>query len=48
MTTAAAMKAIPWFIIVLFNVVQTIVDIALAWVIVFRFKLDRFRTTTAM
>jgi riboflavin transporter len=42
MTTIAAMRAIPWFIIVLFNVIQTIVDVSLAWIIVYRFKLSRF------
>jgi riboflavin transporter len=42
MTTVAAMKAIPWFIIVGFNVVQTIVDVAVAWIIVYCFKLQRF------
>jgi len=42
MTTIAAMKAIPWFIIVMFNVIQTIVDVTLAWLIVYKFKLSRF------
>jgi len=42
MTPPAAMKAIPWFIIVGFNAAQTLVDVVLAWIIVYRFKLSRF------
>ncbi|OGG11347.1 hypothetical protein A2Z00_04600 [Candidatus Gottesmanbacteria bacterium RBG_13_45_10] len=42
MSPSQAMMAIPWFIIVAFNVVQSIVDVGLAWVIVYRFKLNRF------
>jgi len=42
MTTTAALRAIPWFIIVLFNVIQTIVDVTLAWIVVYKFRLSRF------
>jgi riboflavin transporter FmnP len=42
MTPYAAMKAIPWFIIVLFNIIQTLVDVGLAWIIVYKFKISRF------
>lgn len=42
MTTALAIKTIPWFIIVLFNVVQGLLDVTLAWIIVYKFKLNRF------
>jgi len=42
MTSAQAMKVIPWFIIAGFNVIQGIIDVVLAWIIVFRFRLFRF------
>jgi riboflavin transporter FmnP len=42
MTPSAAWAAIPWYIIAGFNAVQTIVDVGLAWVLVYRFKLDRY------
>lgn len=42
MTPEKAMAAIPWFIIVGFNAVQGILDVALAWLIVFYFKVARF------
>lgn len=42
MTTAQAMAVIPWYIIVIFNGIQGILDIVLAWIVVFRFRLDRF------
>ena len=37
-----AFASIPWYIVVMFNAIQTIIDLSLAWVIVFRFKLSRF------
>jgi len=37
-----AMKAIPWFIIAGFNVVQSIIDVGFAWVVVYKFRLNRF------
>jgi len=42
MTTAKAIETIPWYIITLFNFVQGILDVSLAWIIVYRFKLNRF------
>jgi riboflavin transporter FmnP len=42
MAPVAAMKAIPWFIIIAFNIIQTIVDVTFAWIIVYKFKLSRF------
>lgn len=42
MTPEQAIAAIPWYIIVLFNVVQSIVDVALAWILVYKFRLDRY------
>ena len=42
MTPVQAMHAIPWYIIAGFNIVQTIVDVGLAWILVFRFKLNRY------
>ena len=42
MTTAKAIIAIPWYVIALFNVIQGLVDVLFAWIIVYRFKLDRF------
>lgn len=42
MTPAQAIAAIPWSIIAGFNVFQGILDVGLAWLIVFRFKIERF------
>lgn len=42
MTPAVAMKVIPWFIIAGFNAVQSVIDVGFAWLIVYRFKLNRF------
>lgn len=42
MTAAKAMFAIPWYIIGLFNLIQSLVDVALAWILVYQFKLERF------
>lgn len=42
MPPAVAMSAIPWYIIAGFNTIQGILDVALAWLIVFRFRLSRF------
>jgi len=42
MTTAKAIMAIPWYIIAFFNIVQSLVDVSFAWIIVYKFKLDRF------
>jgi riboflavin transporter FmnP len=42
MTTAQAWQAIPWYIIALFNVAQSIIDVAIAWILVYKFRLDRY------
>lgn len=42
MTSEKAISAIPWFVIVGFNVLQGILDVIFAWIIVFRFRLSRF------
>lgn len=42
MTSVQAMKVIPWFIIAGFNIIQGIIDVFLAWIIVFRFRLSSF------
>lgn len=42
MTTAQAMDAIPWQVIAIFNIIQGVIDVLLAWIIVYRFKLVRF------
>lgn len=39
---AQAFSSVPWYVIVIFNAIQTVIDLSLAWVIVFRFKLSRF------
>lgn len=42
MTSSQAISAIPWFVIAGFNTIQGILDVVLAWIIVFRFRLSRF------
>ena len=42
MTTVQAISAIPWYIIFGFNAVQAVLDVVLAWVVVFRFRIARF------
>lgn len=42
LTSKEAFIAIPWLIIVVFNVIQAIIDVGIAWVLVFRFNLKRF------
>ena len=44
MTPTQAISAIPWYIIAAFNIFQGILDVGLAWLIVFRFKIVRFAT----
>lgn len=46
MTPVQAISAIPWYIIVLFNIAQTIIDVALAWILVYKFRLNRYATHT--
>lgn len=40
-----AMKVIPWYIIAGFNTVQGLLDIFLAWILVFKFKLNRYASS---
>ena len=42
MTPEQSMAAIPWYIIALFNVIQSILDIGIAWILVYKFRLNRF------
>jgi riboflavin transporter FmnP len=37
-----AMVIIPWYIIALFNIIQSVVDVAIAWLLVYKFRLNRF------
>lgn len=37
-----AMAVIPWQMIALFNIVQSFVDVGVAWVLVYKFGLNRF------
>lgn len=41
-STAEAMSFVPWWAIAGINALQTVVEVAIAWLLVFRFKLDRF------
>ena len=40
-TVAEAMSYVPWWVIVGLNCVQGILEVAIAWLLVFRFRLDR-------
>jgi riboflavin transporter FmnP len=42
LTPMKAMVIIPWYVIALFNIVQSIVDVAIAWILVYKFRLERF------
>jgi riboflavin transporter len=42
MTASKAIEIIPWYVICGFNLVQGFIDVGIAWVIAFRFKLIRF------
>ncbi len=42
MTTQQAISIIPWYIISIFNSVQGIFDVILAWLVVFHFRIYRF------
>jgi riboflavin transporter FmnP len=42
MTPAAAIAAIPWYIIAGFNTVQAILDVVVAWIIVYRFGIKKY------
>lgn len=41
-TPEQAMEIVPWHILVGLNAIQTLVDVILAWVLVFKFKLKKF------
>lgn len=43
-TTAEAMNHIPWWIMFGMNAIQGVLEVLVAWLLVFRFKLDRFAT----
>lgn len=42
MTPTIAIQTIPWYIIAAFNSLQGLIDVFLAWTIVYRFRLNRF------
>lgn len=37
-----AMTVIPWYIIALFNTIQSVIDVGVAWILVYVFRLYRF------
>jgi riboflavin transporter FmnP len=41
-TTAEAMAFVPWWVIFGLNAIQGALEVAIAWLLVFRFRLDRF------
>jgi riboflavin transporter FmnP len=47
MTPDQAIHAIPWYIIVLFNIIHSLIDVALAWILVYKFRLDRYASHTS-
>jgi riboflavin transporter len=42
LTPAKAMSAIPWPVIAIFNIAQSLVDVGVAWLLVYKFGLNRF------
>lgn len=46
MTSDQALALIPWYVIAGFNSVQTLIDLSLSWLLVFRFRLYRFASWT--
>jgi len=46
MTAQQAISAIPWWVIAGFNAIQGVLDVVLAWILVFRFRLHRFANWT--
>jgi riboflavin transporter FmnP len=42
MTPEKAMLAIPWYILAIFNIIQSIVDVSVAWILVYTFRLSRY------
>ncbi len=45
LSPSKAIQVIPWFVIVLFNVVQSAVELSLAWILVYRFRLSKYAKT---
>lgn len=43
--SSQAIATIPWYIIVIFNSLQGLVDVTLAWIITFHFKIIKFNHT---
>lgn len=46
LTTTQALNVIPWYIIVGFNAAQGLIDVSLAWLLVFKFRLYRYASWT--
>lgn len=46
LSTDQALAIIPWHIIVVFNSIQALIDVAAAWLLVFKFKLYRYASWT--
>ena len=42
MSAAESMVAIPWWAIFGVNAIQGVLEVIVAWILVFRFRLDRF------
>jgi len=42
MSPQLAMQVIPWYVIGGFNFFQSLIDLSLAWILVFKFKLNRY------
>ncbi|KKQ01750.1 MAG: hypothetical protein US11_C0004G0020 [Candidatus Roizmanbacteria bacterium GW2011_GWA2_36_23] len=42
LSSAKAMQIIPWYVIVLFNIIQGIIEVVFAWLLVFKFRLSRY------
>lgn len=44
MSTNKALNSVPWYLISGLNILQGIIDISIAWLITYKFKLSRFAT----
>ena len=42
MSPVKAMTVIPWYIIIGFNLAQGLIDVVLSWLLVFKFKLNKY------
>jgi riboflavin transporter FmnP len=42
MSTIQAWSTIPWPLIAVFNIIQTFLDVIIAWLIVYRFRIEKF------